>query len=285
MIPASRFAGLPPDFWAYVRALSEAIGYSERGSNRVRGCRPDEVTGALTALHLSPDHLNRELSNATYSTILVEYLNHRADLLNGYAQPLFMDSSEAKAEFRQLRKALRPTCALPMNKQKGKKRHEAYLTCLVNMLTEATLGSCGFDQDPRGLATVSDGGRLLCTLPRRVDGAYPSIIGPAAVWEIKEYYDTTTFGSRVADGIYETMLDGHELARLRREYDRHVLHYLIVDGRYTWWECGRSYLCRIVDMLHEGLLDEVIFGREVIARWPAIIRAWQQPPALSAKSS
>ena len=29
---------------------------------------------------------------------------------------------------------------------------------------------------------------------------------------------------------------------------------------YTWWQCGRSYLCRIIDMLHMGYVDEVLFG-------------------------
>ena len=37
---------------------------------------------------------------------------------------------------------------------------------------------------------------------RRFDGAYPNIINPRIVWEIKEYYYATTFGSRVADGVY-----------------------------------------------------------------------------------
>lgn len=32
--------------------------------------------------------------------------------------------------------------------------------------------------------------------------------------EIKEYYYTTTFGSRVAGGVYETLLDGMELDEL-----------------------------------------------------------------------
>ena len=39
----------------------------------------------------------------------------------------------------------------------------------------------------------------------------------AARWEIKEYYGTTTLGSRVADGVYETMLDGLELRELQRK--------------------------------------------------------------------
>ena len=44
-----------------------------------------------------------------------------------------------------------------------------------------------------------------------------------------------------------------------------VKHYLFVDSHFTWWACGKSYLCRIVDMLHMGYVDEVLFGREVLA--------------------
>ena len=40
-------------------------------------------------------------------------------------------------------------------------------------------------------------------------------LNPIAIWEIKEYYYTTTFGSRIADGVYETPLDGMELEELR----------------------------------------------------------------------
>jgi hypothetical protein len=101
----------------------------------------------------------------------------------------------------------------------------------------------------------------------------PSSI-PTRCGRSKEYYDTTTFGSRVADGVYETMLDGHEFDELRLLEDRKVNHYLIVDDRFTWWDCGRSYLCRIVDMLHQGLVDEALFGREVFTRWPEIVRTW-----------
>lgn len=73
-----------------------------------------------------------------------------------------------------------------------------------------------------------------------MDGAYPSIVNPLAVWEIKEYYGTTTFGSRVADGIYETMLDGEEFIELQNQYGRDIKHYLIVDDRFTWWNKGKS---------------------------------------------
>jgi hypothetical protein len=130
------------------------------------------------------------------------------------------------------------------------------------------------DYDPRRLTTVTVNGAPLRTLARRVDGAFPGIVNPVAIWEIKEYYYTTTFGSRVADGVYETLLDGMELQELRASEGVHVLHYLIVDSHYTWWECGRSYLCRIIDMLHMGYVDEVLFGTEVIERLPEIVKEW-----------
>jgi hypothetical protein len=54
----------------------------------------------------------------------------------------------------------------------------------------------------------------------------------------------------------------------------HVLHYLMVDSHFTWWECGRSYLWRIIDMLHMGYVDEVLFGAEVPERLPALVTEW-----------
>ncbi|QQR75099.1 MAG: hypothetical protein IPJ17_05830 [Holophagales bacterium] len=78
----------------------------------------------------------------------------------------------------------------------------------------------------------------------------------------------------MADGVYESLLDGMELEELREAEGIHVEHVLIVDARYTWWDCGRSYLCRIVDMLQMGLIDEVLFGREVLERLPAMVGNW-----------
>ncbi len=37
---------------------------------------------------------------------------------------------------------------------------------------------------------------------------------------------------------------------------------------------GKSYLCRMVDMLHMGYVDEVLFGREVIERIPVLVDEW-----------
>lgn len=37
---------------------------------------------------------------------------------------------------------------------------------------------------------------------------------------------------------------------------------------------GRSYLCRIIDMMHMGYVDEVLFGKEVVERLPKIVKGW-----------
>ena len=109
-----------------------------------------------------------------------------------------------------------------------------------------------------------------------MDGAFPSVVNPIAVWEIKEYYYTTTFGSRVADGVYETLLDGMEIEELATAEGIDILHYLMIDAHYTWWECGKSYLCRIVDMLHMGYVDEVLVGREIFSRLPSLVNSWSE---------
>ena len=51
---------------------------------------------------------------------------------------------------------------------------------------------------------------------------------------------------------------------------------MFLDGKFTWWEQGKSYLCRIVDMMNMGLVDEVLVGREVAARLPALVQEWRQ---------
>ena len=130
---------------------------------------------------------------------------------------------------------------------------EAYFTGIINMLIEANANGLPCDYDPRKLTSVTLTRAPLRTLARRVDGAFPTTVNPTAVWEIKEYYYTTTFGSRVADGVYETLLDGMELEELREHEKIDVKHYLMVDDFNTWWNMGRSYLCRIIDMLHNGV--------------------------------
>ena len=163
---------------------------------------------------------------------------------------------------------------VPKNKQKGEKAGPAYLTAIVNMLVEEHCQGRSFVHAPNVLTTFTREGTPLRTLARRVDGCFPATVNPIALWEIKEYYYTTSFGSRVADGVYETLLDGLELEELRDREGIEVHHLLMVDAHYTWWVKGRSYLCRLIDALHMGYVDEVLFGYEVVERLPAIVAGW-----------
>lgn len=257
--------------------MSQQCGYTTHNEGTVKVPTPEQIQDAFTNLGLDPAALHADLNGKPLLARLCDYFHYRADLLNRVVEPLLMDAAQAKTEFEKLRGRLKPKCPLPMNKQKGAMKAPAYLTGMVNMLIEAHCQGRPVDYDPRQLTTVTCNGVPLRTLSRRVDGAFPSPVNPTAIWEIKEYYYTTTFGSRVADGVYETLLDGMELEELAHSENHRVLHYLFLDARYTWWDCGKSYLCRIVDMVQMGYVDEVIVGREVITRLPVLVREWLNP--------
>lgn len=271
-----RFLGLPGEFWANVRTISQEVGYTERGVGAIKIPSLAEVGREFARLSLTSRHIAGSDGILTpFGRQLFTYFEFRADVLNNVVRHALMRKDSAEMEFKRLKARLKPACPLPMNKQKGEKRNHAFLTGLVNMLVEANIGGAPCDYDPRSLTTITHEDQPLRTLSRRVDGAFPSVVNPVAIWEVKEYYYTTTFGSRVADGVYETLLDGMELSELERTANRKVQHVLFIDDFFTWWECGRSYLCRIVDMLHMGYVDEVIFGREVLARLPVLAQEWK----------
>jgi hypothetical protein len=272
MKPLERFLRKPKSFWASVRSLSQHIGYSQNNTILTPDLR--RMVEAFQELSLDPSKLVVDSRPTLLATELADYFRERARLLMCEVEPRLMDAERAQKLFTSLHKQYSPKCPIPMNKQKGEKRAEAFLTGIVNMLIEQNAGNYTCDYDPRELTTITRNGEPVRTLARRVDGAFPSTINPIAVWEIKEYYYTTTFGSRVADGVYESLLDGMELEELREHEKIDVRHYLMVDAHYTWWACGKAYLCRLVDMLHMGYVDEILFGEEVVEELPRIVREW-----------
>lgn len=272
MRPIEKYLHKPHSFWASVRSLSQQVGYSKGDRIIVPTLR--QMADAFDALELDSSKLKKDGKPTDFALELIEYFEARSKALMEIAEPNLMTAEQAKLLFDEKFAELAPNCPIPMNKQKGEKKAEAFLTALVNMMIEANADGFDCNYDPRELTTITRDGAPLRTLARRVDGAFPSAINPVAIWEIKEYYYTTTFGSRVADGVYETLLDGMELEELREHEDVDVRHYLMVDAHYTWWKCGKAYLCRIFDMLHMGYVDEVLFGREVVTELPRIVSEW-----------
>jgi hypothetical protein len=270
----SKFLRQPLEFWANVKLISQKIGYTERKTSTIKVPTIDEIRRVYAELHLGPSRIIVSNAPTSFGTLLNEYFQHRATFLNKHVEPRLMDKKKAEELFHKLRNRLKPSCPLPMNKQSGPKKTYAFFTCIINMLIEAHSGGHECDYDPRELTAFTEGSFPMRSLSQRIDGAFPSVVNPIAIWEIKEYYYTTTFGSRVADGVYETLLDGYELDEIRRSLGRPLYHYLMVDDYNTWWNMGRSYLCRICDMLHMGLLTEALFGEEVVERVPQLVQEW-----------
>jgi hypothetical protein len=275
MRPNNTFLNLPKNFWASVRLISQEVGYTQRTTGQIKIPNNTEINAKLEKLDINFYSLREQNTNSgNFGDLLQDYFSYRADILNTYVESQLMDATKARKVFNKLFKELQPSCPIPMNKQKGTMKMPAYLTGLVNMLIEANSNGLPCDYDPHQLTTATRNNLPVRTFARRVDGAFPNSVNPIAIWEIKEYYYTTTFGSRVADGIYETLLDGLEIEELREHENIDIKHYLFVDAYDTWWKQGKSYLCRIVDMLHMGYIDEALFGYEIVERLPAIVAEW-----------
>jgi len=274
---SDKFLRQPKYFWAYVRTISQEIGYTNRIDKTILVPTIYHVRACFSRLNLSMEQIEGENGVLTnFGETLFEYYRYRADILDNFVKHQLMDRDGAEQLFLEIQNNRRFNCPLPLNKQTGEKKNFAFLTCMVNMLVESSIGDLPCNFDPRSLTTVTHNAMPLRTLSRRVDGAFPSVINPVAIWEIKEYYYTKTFGSRVADGVYESLLDGMEIEELEAAGHARIQHVLIIDDYFTWWACGRSYLCRIIDMLHMGYLDEVIFGREVVVRLPQLVEDWKR---------
>lgn len=281
MKPNNIFKNQSLEFWANIKLLNQRLGYTVKTSkNNPNGgfviptVQQIKLVFERETLNYSKI-INQDDSFTEFGQLIIDYMIFRGDLLTNTIQPNLMDKEEAKELFYSLKDRLNPQISLPLNKQTGEKKDFAYLTGIVNMLINENKEDFDCDFDPKELTAITQDGFPLRTLSRRVDGAFPTVINPIAIWEIKEYYYTTTFGSRVADGVYETQLDGWELSEAEENLNHKVQHYLIVDDRFTWWTKGRSYLCRLIDTMHMGLVDEVIFGKEVVTRIPELVNEWK----------
>src|ERR1700722_6532084 len=199
--PDPRFLNQPKHFWANVRSVSQHLGYTGRGTGQILVPDLGAILKGLGELGLGTAHVASKDGRPTaIGDSLTAYFAHRANVLNNTVEPQLMDAAQAAAAFKQVLKATKSKLPIPMNNRKGKKKKPAYLTAIVNMLIDANIGGLACDYDPRELTTFTHMNVPLRTLARRVDGAFPCAKNPIAVWEIKEYYPTTTLGSRVAEG-------------------------------------------------------------------------------------
>lgn len=275
------FQNRDTQFWAHVRLISERLKYSTRAAKgqdynetRVKKYDYDSIIDKFNELGV---HINTSIIND-----VLNYLDYRADTLNDFVRPNLMMAPEAEEIYDRLKRQVYENHKLDyspaFNKQTGEKSKPAYYTGIIDYLTLITLYNNGLDKsyynnNPNQLVfNTNNKNELTAVFSRRFDGAYPSLINPKIIWEIKEYYYTTTFGSKISDGVYETQLDGFEINQVEKQLSTPIHHVFFTDAEYTWWKQGKPYLCRLFDALHMGLIDELIIGREVIDRWPILLR-------------
>ncbi|MBE9585484.1 hypothetical protein IM792_13590 [Mucilaginibacter sp. JRF] len=263
-----------PEFWANVKVISQKLGYTDRKTGSIKVHSISNILDLYNKLGFKTNKLVFNDEETEFGQLLVDYFQYRSDAIGNHVQHYLMDLNEAKGLFEQMCDIYNPKCEIPINKQGEGKNTPNYFTGIINILLEANIGDYQLKYSASELTAFTLNRIPFRSLSRRVDGSFPSVINPIALWEIKEYYYTKSFGSRVADAVYETQLDGIELNEVRKTLDRNIRHYLMIDSKFTWWVKGRSYLCRIFDMMHMGLLTEAIFGKEVIDRIPVITQEW-----------
>lgn len=263
-----------PEFWANVKLISQKLGYTQRGTGTIKVHSLEQIVNLYNKVGFKTNKIIFHNEITEFGQLLIDYFAYRADALDNYVKHYLMDLQEAADLYYELKTKYNPRVAIPMNKQGGEKGITNYFTGIIHILLEANIGHYNINYSALELTAFTLKNVPYRSLSRRVDGSFPGVINPIALWEIKEYYHTKTFGSRVADGVYETQLDGLELNEIRKTLDRPIQHYLMIDSKYTWWKLGRSYLCRIFDMMHMGLLTEAIFGKEVVDRIPIITLEW-----------
>ena len=126
MKPIPRFLNRPKSFWASVRSLSQKVGYSKKDMIVVPTV--EQMAAAFDKLGLDSQSLFLEGRPTPFAIDLLDYFNERSRVLMNEVKPKLLNAEQAKDLFLCTRAEFDHKCPIPMNKQKGEKRAEAFLT-------------------------------------------------------------------------------------------------------------------------------------------------------------
>lgn len=82
---------MDPAFWAFIKYISEKLGYTERGTGNVKVYSLREVQNLCQRNGINA---SRELIQDA-----CEYIQMRAEILNNFVEAMLMDAAMAKEEF------------------------------------------------------------------------------------------------------------------------------------------------------------------------------------------
>ena len=217
---------------------------------------------------------------ADVAALLLEYLDFRKAIWNT-GEKLLRTEEEAKAYCKKQFNEL-PKTTQTRNLDHHQSSKAMVLT--TTRLTEAVCAELGVTVEPnpqrRCVWVAND---QLHVTARNLDGAIPGLVEPFLVWEIKEYWGTTSGGSKMSDAVYECALVGRELRDFEKRTKLHVEHAVLLDGK-AQWTARKSDLLRFYDLYFQGLIDILIVGREIETEWQPVVRSAIRKHGLSSIS-
>ncbi len=200
---------------------------------------------------------------------LGDYLDFRSRLWNA-GDKLLRTEDEAKAYCKKKFNELPKT-----TQTKNLDHHQSSkaLVLTTTRLAEAVCKEFGMAIEPnpqRRCVWVAK--EQLHVTARNLDGAIPGLVDPFLVWEIKEYWGTTSGSSKMSDAVYECALVGRELRDFEKRTKLHVDQAVVLDGK-AQWTSRKSDLLRFYDLWHQGLIDLLVVGREVETEWQPFVKS------------
>ncbi|MGA2435785.1 MAG: hypothetical protein ABSG25_10920 [Bryobacteraceae bacterium] len=245
--------------WELVRYFLSIGTKVERGSF-AKALR-DESSAKIgkVMLKLEPD----------VSRLLSAYLDFRSGLWNTRGKMLRTEP-EANAF---CVKAFKESPKTTHTKNQDHHQSSKAMVLTTTRLAEAVCKKHGFTIDPnpqtRCVWLVE---HKLHVTARNLDGAVPALLDPILIWEIKEYWGTTSGGSKMSDAVYECALVGRELRDFEKRTGLHVDHAVLLDGK-DQWTSRKSDLLRFCDLYYQGLIDALIIGREIETHWQPYVKS------------
>jgi hypothetical protein len=202
--------------------------------------------------------------------LFLKYLDER-EASYGDAASKLRTKEEALAYCEELKADVTMTRTKLRDWQDSPKAMVAAVTNIAKLVCQER--SVGFVPTPqrRGVWLVEND---LHVSARNLDGAIPSLFRPEILWEIKEYWgggEGKDGGSKMSDAVYECNLVGRELREFEdRTGQPRIAHIVFLDGK-NQWGARASDLKRFLDLFHQGIIDQLLIGREVETDWQSTL--------------
>lgn len=110
MTADQRYSNESLEFWANVKLISQRVGYTEKGTSRIKVPSLAEIEVAFYGLGLDTSRLKSETNTKIFGEKLLGYFQYRANVLNGLVEPNLLNKDKAEALFIHLKNTYNPKC-------------------------------------------------------------------------------------------------------------------------------------------------------------------------------